>query len=171
MSSCLTNRSSGQCPQGRRQRSHQVVPSEHRGPLPVGDELRQGSLFDRQERADFVATGTDHADRGGDQEPPKVFGDGEDDPSQKHQHGTEDQHFAPSDSIRRGGNPQRDGGVAQQRQRQQQSHSLVIQANRFEVQHQHDRQEAVGEQPDAAGGKKPPTVSVQGPKCRELRYV
>ena len=63
----LTNRSSSQCSQGRRQRSDEVVPSENSRALPVGDELRQGGLFDGQERADFVAAGTDHADGGGDQ--------------------------------------------------------------------------------------------------------
>ena len=86
----------------------------------------KAGLFDGQERADFIATGTDHADGGGDQQPQKILGNGEDDASQKHQQGTDDQHFAPADSIRRGGDPQRDGGVAQQRQRQQQSHSLVF---------------------------------------------
>jgi hypothetical protein len=98
-------------------------------------------------------------------------GDQEHQPCQKHQHGAQDQHLPPATAIRPGGDPQRDDGVAQQRQSQQPAHPLIVQPQRAEIQHQHDGQESVGEQAQPAGGKQPPTVGRERPQRLEVRQV
>ena len=91
-----------------------------RGPPPVADELGERRLLDGEERADLVAARADDADRRRDQQHREHRRGDERHAGGEHQDRADDQDPAPPDPVRMGGQPQRDGGVAEERQGQQQ---------------------------------------------------
>ena len=73
---------------GRGSGTDQVVPGEHRGPAFGGHDLGQRGLFDREERTNFIAAGTDHPDGGGHQQHGEIGGRSKGDPRGDHQQRT-----------------------------------------------------------------------------------
>jgi len=133
--------------------ANEVVPSKDARALVVGHDLRERRLLNGQERPDLVAARTEHADDRRHDQQHDIATERKDDAGQQHQSCTQQQHAFPSDAIRRGGDPQRDACVADQRESEQRTDLRRGQAHLRQVQRQYDGQEAVCEQPHEAGGK------------------
>jgi len=82
---------------------------------------------------------------------PWVAGHREDDPGQQHEARTRDEDPTPPQAIGVGRQPQADRGVAEQRQGQDHPDHHPADAERHEVQDQHDREKAVAEHAGDAG--------------------
>ena len=106
-------------PAGGGDRAGQVVPREHARAIAVGDQLRQRGLLDREKRPHLVAARTDDADDGRGHEQLRPLREQERDAPHHHERRAHDQHVAaaPPVGVRR--DPQRDAGVPQEREREQ----------------------------------------------------
>ena len=80
-------------------------------------------------------------------------------PAASHQHRADDQHAAASDPIGARREGQRDDGVADERQGQQQAGLRLAQSDADQVEHQHDGQRSVREQADESRGEEQPRVT------------
>ena len=74
---------------GSGERAGQVIPGKGLGAAFIGDQLGQPGLLDRQEWANLVPAGADHADDGGRHQEHGVFGQDKDDPCPDHQQGAQ----------------------------------------------------------------------------------
>ena len=127
---------------------------------PIGHDVRERRLLDRQKRSDFVAARADDADGAGERRAARdACVEAKTSPAAAIS-------SAPTISIRR--RPirsarvvriQRDDGVADERQRQQQAGLRFAQAEADQIEHQHHRQRAVGEQPDESRGEQQPAIA------------
>ena len=99
-------------------------------------------------------------------EQPELAGGREDEPGRGHQQRADDQHAPAADAIGARREEQRDDGVADERQRQQQAGLRLAQPEADQIEHQHDRQRAVREQPDEARGEQQPAVPGEPLECR-----
>ena len=84
-------------------------------------QLGQGRLLHGQEGADLVAAWADDADGGGHEEHHEDRRGREHEASRQQQDGARDQDAPPAQAVGMGRQPQRDGHVAQERERQQQA--------------------------------------------------
>jgi hypothetical protein len=119
-------------------------------------------LLDRQERADLLPAGADDADGAGDEEQPDARRRGEDEAGGGHQQRADEERAPAPDAIGAGGEEQRDQRVAGERRRQQQPDVRLAQPEGDQVEDEHDRQPAIGEQADAARGEEQAAVASQG---------
>ena len=142
-------------------RSDQRVPRQRLGAIAIRHDVRHRRLLDREERADFVTARADHTNGPGHEQETKMAGRGEGEAGRRHEHGTDDQHAPTSNAVGARRQRQRHDGVADQRQRQEQSGLCFIQADADEIEHEHDRQRPVREEPDKTGGEEQPPVSRQ----------
>ena len=67
--------------------------------------------------------------------------------------------------------PQRQDGIAEERQRQDQADGQRVQAGSREVQHEDDRQEAVGEQAERAKGEEDAAVAIEAAQAGQESVV
>ena len=70
-----------------------------------------------------------------------------------------------------GAHPERDGGIADQRERQEQADPPLVQAQRRQIQRQDDRQEPIAEHPHDPGRKQDPAIRRQVRHDRPLRII
>ena len=97
----------------------------------------------------------------GEDEQPEVDGGGKHEPRRGHQQRADDQHPPAAEPIGAGRQEQRHDGVADERQRQQQADLRFGQAEADQIEHQHDRQRAVREQPDESRGEQQPAIAIE----------
>ena len=141
----------GERPARRRDRPDDLVAREQRGPAARVDELRERGLLDGEERPDLVAARAEHAQRRGDEQHRERGAAGEHDPGADHEQ-------RPRNSVRR--RPNRSARVVSRSEiaaspssvsAEEQPDLGAVEADRLEVQHQDDREEAVAEHPQAPG--------------------
>ncbi len=101
--------------------------------------MRERRLFDREKRAHFVATGTNHTDRTGNYQKNEVARAREGEPRGGHQNGSHDQHAPPSHTVGACREIERDDGIADERQREKNPGLRFAQANADQVENQDDR--------------------------------
>ena len=92
-------------------------------------------------------------------------------PGDDHQPGTRDQDPAPAESVRVRRQPQRDEGVADEREGQDEADRQGVQPGRREVQHQDDRQEAVAEHPERPHREQQPAVAIEPAQARDEPWI
>ena len=127
----------------------------------IGHHVGERGLLDRQERSDLVAARTDDANRSRQQENPEIRGRCERQPRGRHEQRAGEKHSPAPDSVRSSRDRQGDDGVTDQRQREQHTHLLFAEAEGYQVEHEHDRQRPVREQPDEPRCKEQPGVAGQ----------
>jgi len=120
--------------------------------------VRESSLLDRQEWANLVAARADHTDRCGNDQQCVVARQGKKDAGEQHQPGANDQHTPPTDAVSIGRDPQRDQGITDKRQCEKQADLCLAQPHLHQVEHEHDRQEAIGKQTYDACTKEQPSI-------------
>ena len=121
--------------------------------------MSQRGLLDRQERPDFVPAGTDDPDRPRYDEEQEVARPGEGHAGRHHQDRADDQHPPPSQPVGAGRQVQRHGGVADQRERQQQAGLRCAQAGARQIDHQDYGERPVREQAHGARDEQQPAVA------------
>ena len=89
-------------------------------------------------------------------------GDCEQHGREHHQHRADDQHAPPAAAVGVGGEPQRDGGIPEQGQGEQQADLRLRQPGLHQVENQHHRQEAIRKQPQRSSGEEDTPVGGQG---------
>ena len=83
----------------------------------------------------------------------------EDDAGRRHQPGAEDEGPAAAEAVGAGGQNEGDDGIADEGGRQQQPGVRFVDAEADQIEHQHDRQGAVGEQTDEPRHEQQPCVA------------
>ena len=141
--------------------------------MSAGDDLRQGRLLDREERADLVAARTDHSDRGGQQQEPVGAREDEDNAGRRHQQRAGNEHSPAPVPVRPAAQPERHAGVSQQGQREQPRDRGLRQAEFHEVQHEHDRDQPVAEESTGPGHEEQAAVVHQRHQrpCARIRVA
>jgi hypothetical protein len=147
---------------GGGQRTGQRIPGKPLGSFLIGHHLRQPSLFNRKERADFGAAGTDDAHDSGYHQQPELMGQRKKQTRTHHQQGPEHQRPPPPKAIGSGCQPERDRQITGQRQREEQTNLRLRQPDLSQIERQHHGQTAVGDQPQAAGGEEQEDVTAMG---------
>ncbi len=124
--------------------------------------LRERHLLDGEERPDLVPARADHADRGGDQQEGEIAGRHEHGGREDHQHRSGDERPPPAQHVGAGRQVERDGHVADQRQREEQPDAVVVDPDCRQIEHENDGDEPVGEEPDGARREQEARVAREG---------
>src|SRR3990170_187917 len=137
-----------------REGSDEVIPCKSPRAFFVRQELRQGGLFNGQERTDLVSARTDDTDDGGSQEEEDVAGDDEDNARAQHQQRADDQRALASDTVSGGSEPERNARIAHEGEGEEQADLLFDETYLREIEREDDREEAVAKESYDAGGEK-----------------
>ena len=156
---------------GRGDVANEVVPGERGRPAPALDRLGECRLLDREERPHLVAGRRDDPDRRRKDQQRRPAGRREDEPGDDHQEAAGKQDAASPDPIRVGREPQRDHGVADERQGQDQADRQGIQAEGVQVQHEDHGEEAVPEHPQRPETEQEPAVAIEAAQARDQPRV
>jgi hypothetical protein len=162
---------SGQRAERGRQRSRERVPGEYVGSGPIGRDVRQRGLLDRQKRPDLLTARTDDAYGPRKHEEPETPCGCEDQPRSGHKHRADHQHAAPSDPIGARREDKRDDGIANERQGQQHAGLRLAQSDANQVEHQYDGQRPVREQPDESRGEEQPRITSETLQCDRYGHL
>ena len=149
----------------------EVVPGKGRCPPRVRGCLAEGRLLDRQERPDLVATRADDTDGRGEDQERHPARQGKSDAGDDHQQRAGDENTSPPESIRTGGQPQRDDRVADQRQGEDQADRDRVDPERGEIEDEDDRQRAIAEHPQHAGDEQQPAVTIEAAQAGDEAAV
>ena len=143
----------GERPERRRDRAGHAVPGEQARAIAVERQLREGGLLDREEGTDLAPARADHADDRGEDEHPGLAGPEEDETSRRHEEGAEQEHAPAPHAVGAGGDPQGDRGVSEKRGSEEEARRGPVEPDRAQVEHEHDRERAVGEEPRDSRGE------------------
>ena len=120
--------------------------------------MRERRLLDGQERPHLVAGRAHDAHRRGEQEQREPGGGGEGRGGGHHEERAHHQHAPAAEPVGAGGDPERERGVPEQREAEEQPDPHLVEAGGRQVQHQHHGEEAVREEPHGPRGEEEPDV-------------
>ncbi len=110
---------------------------------------------------DLVAGRRDDADRGREDEQGHPVGQREGDPRHRHEDRAHDQHAPPPKTVGVGRQPERQDGVADEREAEHDADRPGVEAERIQVEDERHGQEAVAEHPQGPQREEGATVAIQ----------